>query len=643
MGARAAGAVPGPGRPWVVNLGEALDLLFARMGDLGRTTSEDVPLDAALGRVLAEDITAERPVPDGPRSAMDGFAVAAAALTCAGPALRLAGQVLAGGAPAPLPAGATVFVATGASLPAGADTVVPRELATWDRSDDSGHPEPGGLVRIRQVPATGTHVLPPGEWVATGTPALRAGTRLGPAAIGLLATLGRRAVPVRRRPRVVILTTGDELVAPGQPLPPGGMYDSNGALLAAACAAAGAEPLVLPRVPDRLSELVRALESALVRRPDLVLTSGGVSVGPADLIPGAWRQLGAEEVFWRVAIKPGKPVFAALHGSTAVLGLSGSPTACWTAFSVLAGPLLRHWGGWTQPFPAAQRVRLAEALPANPDMPRLLWSEIGPDGTIRLGAPRTPGVLVRMAAANALVLRGSGSAALPAGAGAWALRIDRVGQPGEGDARALLSAAGRPGALEAEGPDVPVPAAAVLGPLPGSVAVCAIGGWSGHGKTTLIERLIAHFTAAGEPVATLKHHAHTAPLDQPGKDGSRHRAAGARLSVVSGPGGLLWSEAVDGEVPPERLLPEARARAARAGCRWLLVEGYHGWALPRVDVLDTTRQATPRSRPADGLFLIAADDPGRVAAPDGVGVVSREAVAEIIAAIRAACQGGTAP
>jgi molybdopterin molybdotransferase len=625
----------------VVNLGEALDLLFARLGDIGRTAAEDVPLDAALGRVVAEDVMAERPVPDGPRSAMDGFAVAAATLKGASPALHLAGQVLAGGAPPALPAGATVFVATGASLPAGADTVVPRELATWDRSDDSGHPQPGALVRIRQVPAPGTHVMPPGEWVPTATPALPAGTRLGPAAIGLLATLGRRAVSVHRRPRVVILATGDELVAPGEPLPPGGMYDSNAALLAAACAEAGAEPLVLPRVPDRLPDLVRALESALAHRPDLILTSGGVSVGPADLVPGAWRQLGAEEVFWRVAIKPGKPVFAALCRSTAVLGLSGSPTACWTAFSVLAGPLLRHWGGWTQPFPAAQRIRLAEALPANPDMPRLLWSEIGPDGTTRIGAHRAPGVLVRMAAANALVLQGAGSTALPAGAGAWALRIDRVGQPGQGDARALLAAAGRPGALEAAGTDVLVPATGGLAPVPGSVAVCAIGGWSGHGKTTLIERLIAHFAAAGEPVATLKHHAHAGPLDPPGKDGSRHRAAGARMTVVAGPGGLLWSEAVDGEVPPERLLPEARARAARAGCRWLLVEGYHGWALPRVDVLDTTRQTTPRSRPADGLFLIAADDPGRVAAPDGVSVVSREAIEAIAAAIRAA--GGTAP
>ena len=474
--------------------------------------------------------------------------------------------------------------------------------------------------------------MPPGEWVPAGTPVLRAGTRLQPAALGLLATLGRQRVSVIARPRVCILATGDELVAPGQPLPPGGMYDSNAQLLSAACATAGAETTVLPHVPDRLPDLISVLRAALEARPHLILSSGGVSVGPADLVPRAWHALGAEEIFWRVAIKPGKPVFAARHGSTAVLGLSGSPAACWTAFNVLAGPLLRHWSGWTQPFPAAQRVPLAAPLAANPDVPRLLWAQIGPDGAAHLPVRRAAGVLVHMAAANALVVQGAGTGALPAGAPVWVLRTDRVGEPGAAATKELLTAAAKPGALDLS--------AAPPSPSAAAPAVCAIGGWSGHGKTALIEKLIALFAASGEPVATLKHHAHGAPADAPGKDGFRHRAAGARLTVVAGPGGILWSEPADGDPAPEALLARVRARAAAAGCRWLLVEGYHGMPLPRIEVLDTARTVTARCGVADGLFLIAAAAPGAVAAPAGVAVVSRDAVAEIAASIRAHCVPG---
>lgn len=623
-----------PGR--VVDLGAALELLFARLGPIGGARTEDVPLAQAMERVLAADVPATRAVPDGPRAAMDGFAVTAGkVLAPGGPAgLKLAGLVLAGGTPPPLPPAGTVFVATGARLPPGADAIVPRELAAWDRSDADGQPLPGATVHLRRAVEPGAHVMPVGEWVQAGIPVLRAGTRLQPAALGLLATLGRQEVSVIARPRVVILATGDELVAPGHPLPPGGMYDSNAQLLAAACAAAGAEATVLPHVPDRLADLRAALRTALEVRPQLILSSGGVSVGPADLVPQAWRALGAEEIFWRVAIKPGKPVFAARHGSTAVLGLSGSPAACWTAFTVLAGPLLRHWSGWPQPFPAAQRVPLAAPLAANPDVPRLLWAQIGPDGAAHLPLRRAPGVLAHMAAANGLLVQGAGTGALPAGAPVWVLRTDRVGEVGAVLPQELLQAAAKPGTLDLS-PGPPSPPAA-------APAVCAIGGWSGHGKTTLLEKLIALFAASGEPVATLKHHAHGTPADVPGKDGFRHRAAGARLTVVAGPGGILWSETADGDPDPEALLAQVRARAAAAGCRWLLVEGYHGMPLPRVEVLDSARSAIARCGVADGLFLIAAATPGAVTAPAGVEVVSRDAVAEIAAAIRTQCVPGAA-
>ncbi len=646
----------------MVNLGEALDLLFTHLGDFSGSRGEAVPLRSALGRVLAADVVAVRPVPEGPRAAMDGFAVASAGLQGRGAprTLCLAGRVLAGGMPPPLPAGGTVFVATGAPLPPGADAVVPRELAAWDAAGPDGGPAPGTAVTLRQRATAGDHVMPPGEWVPAGAVVLRAGVLLTPPALGLLATLGKRSVRVRRRPTVAILATGDELVAPGRPLPPGGIYDSNTAMLQAACAAAGARASVLPRVPDHGPALRAALAAALEREPALVLTSGGVSVGPADLVPAVWRALGAEELFWRVAIKPGKPVFAARLGATAVLGLSGSPTACWTAFQVLAGPLLRHWAGLSRPFPAPQRVRLTDALSGSADMLRLLWSAVGTGGDAAPPVRRAPGVLLQMASANALLLQAAGSGPLAAGAAAWALRLDRIGEAGETDARALLAAAARPGALgdggtravfvppalppapPADQAGAPPPAGRgqVTAPAPAWPAVCAVGGRSGHGKTTLVERLIAAFTAAGEPVATVKHHGHGTPLDAPGKDGFRHRAAGARLTVVAGTGGILWSEAVPGDPALEAWLPALRARAAEAGCRWLLVEGYHQMHLPRVEVLDTARAAGPHCAVGHGLFLIAATNPAAAAAPAGVPVLARDDVAAVAAAIRRTCLPG---
>ncbi len=166
-----------------------------------------------------------------------------------------------------------------------------------------------------------------------------------------------------------------------------------------------------------------------------------------------------------------------------------------------------------------------------------------------------------------------------------------------------------------------------------------MGGRSGHGKTTLIEGLIAAFQAAGESVATLKHHGHGAPLDSPGRDGFRHRTAGARLTVVSGPGGILWSEAVEGELPVASWLTALRERAAAAGYRWLLVEGYHRARLPRVEVLDTAQNTEPSCDVGDGLFLVAAADPRRAAVPAGVAVVARDDVAAVVAAIRRVCGG----
>ncbi len=637
----------------MVNVDEAIDRIFSQLGPLVPAQAEVVPLARAPGRVLAVDVVPAAPLPAGPRAAMDGFAVDSGALAGqGGPPHRLtaARTVLAGeDAPLALRPGEAAFVATGAPLPPGADAVVARELAQWGPSKDGGEarngraepgtappspsapprgphlaaPRLGSTVLLRRTPAPGENVMPPGELVAADRPALRAGDLLTPAAVGLLAAIGRPSVPARLRPRVVLIATGDELEAPGGPRGAATVPESNTAMLAAACREAGAEPVVAPAAPDRAGALRAAFAAAVRDGPSLVLSTGGVSVGPADLVPGAWRDLGAEELFWRVAIKPGKPFFAARLGRTAAIGLSGSPAACFTAFVVLVEPLLRHWAGLRRPFPPAQRAVLAEAVPGRADVVRLLWSAVDGSGAVHPARRGGAGTLTQVAAANALLVQPAGSGPLPAGSPVWVLRTDRIGEEGEADPRSVLAAAARPRAHPGSGADHDLP------------DVCAVGGLSGHGKTTLIERLTAALTAAGEPVATIKHHAHGTPLEAPGKDGFRHRAAGARLTVVAGPGGTLWSEDTEGEPPLEAWLPGVRGRAAERGCRWVLVEGYHAAALPRIEVIDADGAGTPRPGRGDGLFLIAASDPGRVSAPPGVQVVSRDDVGALVGALRA--------
>jgi molybdopterin molybdotransferase len=633
----------------MVDLGSALDLLFDGLGGLGPVGRERLPLVRAHGRVLAEDVVARRPVPDAPRAAMDGYALSSRDVGTLSGGLPVAGRVLPGETPQPLRPGEVRLVATGALLPQGADAVVPLEqVRAVDAGGRPAGPEQAERVLLPRIVAPGSNVVPPGELVPAGTPVLRTGTRLGPAEIGLLACLGRGTVSVWRRPTVILLPVGDELVPPGRPRAPGGVYESNVPMLRAACVAAGARPVALPPVSDLGPDLAAALRSALAREPLLVLSTGGVSVGPADRVPAAWHELGAETLFWRVAIKPGKPVFAGRLGRTAILGLSGNPLACWTAFQLLAAPLLRHWAGCGRPFPPAQQVRLAEALDGHADMLRPVWARVEP-GPASLARPlprKRAGALVHMVQANALLLHPAGAGPLPAGRAVWALRLDRVGEEGEADTRELLAAVSRPGGTLASsdrGIGSPAPWGSQRRDAIGAgrwPVVCALGGYRGHGKTILLERLAAAFAAAGEPVATLKHHGHATPFDAPGKDGYRHRVAGACLTVVSGPGGVLWSEQVEGEIPPETLLAALRARARALGCVWILVEGYHHLPLPRVEVLDTASTGQPRCDPRDGLFLIAATDPSRVQAPPGVEVVARDDVAAIVAAVRRRCLDG---
>jgi molybdopterin molybdotransferase len=324
--------------------------------------TELVPLGEAEGRYLARPALARRAAPPVTCSAMDGFAVRAADV--AGPvSLPVRQVVYAGDAPAPLGVGEAARVFTGGALPAGADAVVREEAV------EAGP----GTVEFRHPARPGENVRLAGEDVAAGAEALQAGLRLGPRQLSLLAAVGVEVVEVVRRPRVVVISTGDEVVGGRTP-------DSNGVAVAGLCRALGAE-VARVAVGDQLELVTAALQRAAADA-DAVLTIGGVSVGERDLVPAAVRALGAEVRVHGVPMKPGKPFLFAALGPKLLLGLPGSPSACLVAFEVFARPALLALAGAAVRTRPAVGLRLAEAISGRAGRARILWARLE-DGRAR--------------------------------------------------------------------------------------------------------------------------------------------------------------------------------------------------------------------------------------------------------------------
>lgn len=305
-----------------------------------------LPLAAADGHVLAEAVVATLDLPPFANSAVDGYAIRFADLASAGAtSLPVQGRTLAGEAPARLGQGAwRIF--TGAPVPEGADTIVMQEDVV--ASD--------GMVTMPAGLRCGANLRLAGEDVACGQEALPAGRRLRPPDLGLLAALGLAEVPVRRRPRVALFSTGDELTEPGRPLGPGAIYDANRAMLHAMLVRAGAEIVDLGILRDDAEGLEQRLREAATGC-DLVLTSGGVSVGEADHVRDAVLACGGLDL-WRVAIKPGKPIAIGSVAGTPFVGLPGNPVAVFVGFAFVARPLIARLAGETYVPPAAWPVRL---------------------------------------------------------------------------------------------------------------------------------------------------------------------------------------------------------------------------------------------------------------------------------------------
>lgn len=381
---------------------EALELTLRHARPL---RVEQVELPAAIGRWLAEPAHAAIDLPPFASSAMDGYALRADDTPGT---LPIAFRIAAGTAPPhALSPGACAAIATGGAVPNEADAVVPLERVET-RGDE---------VVVSERVRRGANIRPRGGDVAAGDIVLESGVRIGPAQAGALAAAGVTTVTCHVRPRVAVVVTGSELREPGTRLEPGQIYESNRSLLRASLAAAGAEVELAPIIPDDPDAHLEALVWGLDR--DVLVTSGGVSVGPHDLVRSAARELGVEEVFWGVAMKPGKPLSFGVRGRTLVFGLPGNPVSALVGALLFVVPALRALQGARAPGPIYERGVLGTSLTRSPERDELVRARRSlVDGAIALEpiVGQESHMIVRAASADALIRVPRGEGQLSAGA-----------------------------------------------------------------------------------------------------------------------------------------------------------------------------------------------------------------------------------
>ncbi|WP_119291937.1 gephyrin-like molybdotransferase Glp [Azohydromonas sediminis] len=388
-------------RPPLLSLDEALARLAAGAAAARIAETETVSTFDALGRVLAADVVSAIDVPPADNTSMDGYALRAADAQSADVVLPVAQRIAAGHVGQPLEPGAAARIFTGAQIPPGADAVVMQELV--DVVD--------GGIRVREAPKPGQWIRRRGEDVQAGRTVLAAGTRLTPQALGLAATVGAATLGVVRRPRVALFSTGDELIMPGavapQDLPPGAIYNSNRFTLRGLLQAAGCEVTDLGIVPDRLDATRTALREAAAGH-DLILTSGGVSVGEEDHIRPALQAEGRVEL-WQVAIKPGKPLaFGAVRrpagaGEALFVGLPGNPVSSFVTFVLAVHAVLNVLQGAEAALPRALPMTAGFDWPRPDKRREFLRVRVGADGTLELFANQSSGVLTSVVWADGLV------------------------------------------------------------------------------------------------------------------------------------------------------------------------------------------------------------------------------------------------
>jgi molybdopterin molybdotransferase len=375
-------------------LDDALAELLAHAAPLPGT--DTVATFDADGRVLAQDCTSALHVPPQDNSSMDGYAVRCADVAAPGTVLPVSQRIAAGSAGEPLTPGTAARIFTGAPVPPGADAILMQE--------DCEAVEPGS-VRIHAVPQPGQWIRRAGEDITRGAVVLAAGTRLSPAELGLAASIGLHQLPVARRPRVALFSTGDELVMPGEVPPdqmrPGAIYNSNRFFLRAMLLRLGCEVTDFGIVPDRREATIAALRDASSAH-DLILTSGGVSVGEEDHIKPAVESLGRLDL-WQIAMKPGKPFAYGTVGSTHFVGLPGNPVSSFLTFALLVRPFVLRLQGVQEVAPKSIAVTARFDWPRADKRREFLRVRRHPQGGLELFSNQSSGVLTSAAWGDGVV------------------------------------------------------------------------------------------------------------------------------------------------------------------------------------------------------------------------------------------------
>ena len=387
------------------------------LADAAPLPAERVPLRQAVGRVLTEDVKALRTQPPAAVSAMDGYAVRACDVANIPATLHVTGEVAAGHPfPGAVGAGEAARIFTGGMMPAGADTVVIQELAARD----------GDRVTFAKPTAKGRNVRAEGIDFAQGDTLLRKGQRLSGRDVMLAAAMNHPALPVHRRPKVAVLGTGDELVPPGTTPKPGEIVYSNGFALLALAEGEGAESTDLGIARDRVEDIAAAVRRARDWGADILVTSGGASVGEHDLVQRALRAEGLDLSFWRVALRPGRPMMHGRLGPMQVLGVPGNPVSSYVCAFLFLVPLIRRLAGRADLTPTPEPARLGHDLPANDERADYLRALLtaGPDGPIATPLPvQDSSLMAPLAQAGCLLIREPNAPAAKAGSPCVILKL----------------------------------------------------------------------------------------------------------------------------------------------------------------------------------------------------------------------------